>query len=120
VPGAGAAEAVHGLGVVADRGQRGVTGAQAADDVHLQLVDVLVFVHQHGVEQPGQPAAEHVVAHRRPPVEQQVVEVEQGPGPLAGHVRLDHAGDRLDQVGRPGRGLGERLGQRPAGVHRPE
>ena len=55
---------------------------------------------------------------RGAPVEQQVVEVEQGPGPLAGHVRLDHGGDRLDQVGGPGRGLGERLRQGPAGVHR--
>ena len=118
VPGAGPAEAVHGLGVVADRGEPGVAGAEPGHDVHLELVDVLVFVHQDGVEQPGQPPRQHVVADRGPPVEQQVVEVEQGPGPLAGHVRLDHAGDRLDQVGGPGRGVGDRLRQRPAGVDR--
>jgi hypothetical protein len=119
VAGAGAAEAVHGLGVVADRGQPCFPDAEPADDVDLQLVHVLVLVDEDLVEQAGKLPAEDVVADRGPPVEQQVVEVEQGAGALAGHVRLDHAGDRLDQVGRPGRALGNRLRQRAGGVHRP-
>ena len=46
----GGAEAVDGLGVVADAGDAGAAGAQQRDDVGLQRVGVLVLVDQHVVE----------------------------------------------------------------------
>ena len=62
---------------------------------------------------------EHSVGAQRPPVEQQIVEVEQAARALAGDVGPEHAGDRLDVRPRP-RETARRWTSagRPAGVHR--
>ena len=73
----GAAEGVDGLRVVAHAGQALAVGAQQPDDVGLDRVDVLVLVHQDGVEHAAQHRARGRVGQRGPPQQQQVVEVDQ-------------------------------------------
>ena len=72
----GGAEAVDGLGVVADAGDAGAVGPQQADDVGLQRVGVLVLVDQHVVEALAHARAARRVGEQAAPEEQQVVVVQ--------------------------------------------
>ena len=98
---AGAAEPVDGLGVVADHGERGRRGAGRREDVDLQRVDVLVLVDADVVDLAGERGPSTRRRPRGPPVEEQVVEVEQARAPLAGDVAPADGGDRLEPVGAP-------------------
>ena len=103
----GAAEAVDGLRVVAHAGQLLPIRLQQPDDAGLDGVDVLVLVHQDRVEHAAQHRAGRRVGQRRLPQQQQVVEVQQVPGPLARRVGAEQRGQLR----------GERLAPREAGRH---
>jgi hypothetical protein len=90
---AGRAEAVDRLEVVADRGHVAALAPQAADDVDLQPVDVLVLVDQHVVEGIADLRADDLVARQAAPVQQQVVEIEHPECPLARAVRAEQHGE---------------------------
>ena len=125
----GAAERIDGLRIVAHTGQALAIRAKQPDDVGLDRVDVLVLVHQDGVEHAAQHRARGRVRQRGPPQQQQVVEVDQavlafvrGVGPEqarelgleAGHPRelgLDHFRYRGPGVHAPG--VDVRAGARP-------
>ena len=72
----GGAEAVDGLGVVADAGDAGAVRAQQRDDVGLQRVGVLELVDQHVVEALAHAGAAGRVGEQPAPEQQQVVVVE--------------------------------------------
>ncbi len=72
----GRAEAVDGLGVVADAGDAGAVGPQQADDVGLERVGVLVFVDQDVVEALAYAGAARRIGQQAAPEEQQVVVVQ--------------------------------------------
>ncbi len=120
VPGAGAAEAVHGLGVVADRGQPGVAGAQAADDVDLQLVDVLVLVDQH-VRRTARPAGGRARRRGRRPASRAAGRRSRaGPGTrLRATYALITPAIGSTRSAAQGAVSASGLRQRPAGVDRP-
>ncbi len=99
VPTAGGAEAVDGLGVVADDREPGTVGSQGGQDVGLEGVGVLVLVDEHVVEQPGQQPGYGVEG---PPVQEQVVVVEELVLALAGHVALEDGPDAVGLLGAPG------------------
>ena len=110
VLGAGGAEPVDRLRVVADRGQPALFAPELAHDLDLQGVQVLVLVDQHVLEHPPELGSDHVVPGERVPVEQQIVQVEHGQLALPLAVEAKEPGELLDVVLAPG----ERLGQ-----HRP-
>ena len=66
----GRAEAVDGLQVVAHDGDVGALAAQAADEVDLEPVDVLVLVDEQVVDAGAQLRPDHRVLGQRAPVEQ--------------------------------------------------
>ena len=105
VTGAGRAEAVDRLEVVADDGQAPAPARQPRHDVHLQRVDVLVLVDEHVLEAAGDRPRRALLAHQRPPAEQQVVEVEQALLALAGGVGAEHLGQRPGVLLTPREGL---------------
>ena len=66
-----------------------------------------------------QRSADQVVAQRLPPMQQQVVEVEQPQAALAGDVGLAHRADGVDLIDGPRRDRRDDVADRRAGVHRP-
>ena len=102
VTGARRAEAVDRLEVVADHAEAPSPAMQLPDDVHLQRVDVLVLVHEHVLEAAGDRPGGPLLAHQRPPPEQQVVEVEQSQLALAGGVGAEHLRQQLGVLLAPG------------------
>ena len=90
--------------------------AQASHDVDLQAVDVLVLVHQHVVEGVGHARSDHIVGRERAPVEEQVIEIEQGQLALARPVGAERLRERLAVLGTPWKRLGQDLRQRRLGV----
>ena len=103
----GRAKAVDGLQVVAHHRDVGALAAQAADEVHLQPVDVLVLVDEQVVD-PGAELRPHdrVLRHCAP-VEQQVVEIDD-PEPALARAVVDERAAR-----------GRRHGARTTGRPRP-
>ena len=73
---AGGAKAVDRLKVVADHGQFAPLAAQAAHDLGLQAVDVLILVDEHVLEGAAGAGAQLLVGGERAPVQQQIVQVE--------------------------------------------
>ena len=117
--GVGAAEPVHGLGVVAHAGQPGSVGPQQPDDVGLDRVHVLVLVDEHGVEHAAQGRTGAVVGQRGAPQQQQVVEVDKPVAALARDVPAEHLGQLAGEVGAPRVAVPHHLGDGAAGVHAP-
>jgi len=105
-------------GVVADDRQAGARVTQAAHDLHLQAVDVLVLVHQHVVERASHARAEYVVTRERPPVQQQVVEVDHTKRALARAIGAEDLRERLAMLGTPRERLGQNLLQGGLGIDR--
>ena len=112
-------EAVDGLEVVADRGDRRAVAGQRLDDLDLQLVDVLVLVDEHMVKAGGQPRPGLRVARQRAPEDEQVVEIEDAERPLARRVAAKQAGQVVGVLGAPRKRLVDHLAHRPLGVDRP-
>ena len=86
------------------------------DDVGLQAVHVLVLVDEHVIEGTRELRADHLIGAEGPPVEQQVVEVQDAEGALARSVGAEERRERLAVLLAPGIGLGEHLVERPLGV----
>jgi hypothetical protein len=93
----GGAEPVDGLGVVADHGQPAAVGLEPAQDVRLQHVGVLVFVHQDVIEARAHLGGQRGLGHQVVPVQEQVVVVEH-PARLLG---LDVGAEQRPQVRAP-------------------
>ncbi len=68
-------------------------GRSSRDDVRLHRVHVLVLVDQHRVEQPAQRRPGGRVGQRRPPQQQQVIEVDQAVRPLVRPVGPEQAAE---------------------------
>ena len=113
----GAAERVDGLGVVTNAGQVAGLRGQPPDDVGLDRVDVLVFVHQHGVEHAPQHRACRGIGQRGPPQQQQIVEVGQAVGLLVRDVAAEQIGELAGVLRAPGEAAAHHLGHRHLGVH---
>ncbi len=118
VPGVGGAEGVDRLRVVAHDGDAGVVCTQKLQQLDLQGVHVLVLVDEDVVVQSAQAAAHQVVAQRLPPVQQQIVEIQQAEPALAGDVRLAHRTDGFHQITGPRSDRGHDLADRSARVDR--
>ena len=84
---------------------------QAANDVDLQPVDVLILVDEHVVKAVGDARPEHRIACERAPVDQQVVEIEHAERPLPGSVCTEALGESLAVLLTPGKALREDLRQ---------
>ena len=78
------AEPVDRLRFVADHGEALSLRSQQPDDVDLEAVHVLVFVDQHETETCGEMWSQIFVPQERAPVEQEIVEVQEGRAPFAG------------------------------------
>ena len=102
---AGGAEGVDGLGVVADDRDAAAVGLQPEQDLRLQLVGVLVLVDQHVVEALADLGRKPRFGHHHPPVEQEVVVVEDVARPLG----VDVGGEKLAKLRFPFHVPGERL-----------
>ena len=131
--GAGAAEAVDRLRVVAHHGQTSAVGSQPSHDVRLHAVHVLILVDEHPVPARAQSRPHVGIAHERAPRDQQVVQVEQSACPFALRIGAqephdlvrvserprelvrDHLATGLLQAHRAGRDVGHR----PARGHPP-
>jgi hypothetical protein len=113
-----APERVDGLGVVADHGDVLGPPGEPLYDVGLQLVGVLILVDKNVVEQ-----ARHSVAcrplHEGPPVQEEVVVVEDVLGTLALHVGPEDAGDGFGLLLAPREVAPQNRRQLGAGVHGP-
>ena len=94
VPHRGRAERVDGLGVVAHHGDTVAVGPEQADDLGLQRVGVLVFVHQHAIEAGPHRGARRAVLEEAAPEQQEIVVVEHG---LLG-LAVDVAAEQRPQV----------------------
>ena len=114
----GRAEAVDGLQVVAHDGDVGALAAQAADEVDLEPVDVLVLVDEQVVDAGAQLRPDDRVLGQRAPVEQQVVEVDHPEPALARAVVDEQAREVVGVALAPREGLGQQLAQRALGVDR--
>ena len=95
------AEAVDRLEVVAHDRQLAARISEAAHDVDLDAVDVLVLVHEHVLEAVAHRRSDDLIARERAPVEQQIVEVEHAQGTLARAVGAEARGERLAVLGAP-------------------
>ena len=115
----GAAEPVDGLRVVAHAGQLLPVRLQQPHDAGLDRVDVLVLVDQDRVEHAAQHRPGHRVGQRRLPQQQQVIEVQQVPGPLARGVGPEQPGQLPGERRTPRETGGHHLADRPPGVHAP-
>jgi hypothetical protein len=96
VLGAGGAEAVDRLEVVADDGETAFAPAECFDDVDLQAVDVLVLVDEDVVEHRGELRSGLFVDGEGAPVQQEIVEVEQIAGALPLAVGPEDPADFYD------------------------
>ena len=112
------AERVQRLRIVADHRDARVIAPQRGEDVHLEAVDVLVLVHEHVIERARETRTETIVLRRRPPEEQQIVEVHEPRRSLPLHVAPADRRDLVDALLRPGRDLGDHRRQRAARVYR--
>ena len=117
VRGVGAAEAVDGLRVVAHAGQLLPVGLQQPDDAGLDRVDVLVLINQDRIEHAAQHRPGRRVGQRRLPQQQQVVEVDQVAGALAGRVGAEQVGQLAGERDAPREAARDHLADRPPGVH---
>jgi hypothetical protein len=118
VLGRGRAKAVDGLQVVAHDGDVGALAAQAADEVDLQPVDVLVLVDEQVVDPALSCAPDHGVLRQGAPVEQQVVEVDDPEAALARAVVDEEPREVVGVALAPRERLGQQLAQRALGVDR--
>jgi hypothetical protein len=109
VAGARRAKPVDRLEVVADDGQPRAPATQAADDLHLQAVDVLVLIDEHVVERIGDARPEHLVAGERAPIQQQIVEVDHAERALARPIGAKDLGERPAMLSTPRKGLRQHL-----------
>lgn len=92
----GTAEAVDGLGVVADHGQARSGRPEHPHDVDLGLVHVLVLVDEHMVPSCGDPGPYLGIRQQRSPCHEQVVEVEHSAAAFACHITAEKADDGVD------------------------
>jgi len=115
----GAAEAVHGLGVVTDAGEPVSVRREQPHDVGLHGVDVLVLIDEHRVEQAAQGRPGGGVRQRRAPEQQQVVEVDQPVPALVGDVVAEEPGELDGEVGAPGEVATYHVSYGLLGVHAP-
>ena len=81
VAGVGTPEPIDRLRIVADDGEAAPVGSERAHDLDLKRVHVLVLVDEDMVEHRGHVRPEPVVGERRPPQEEQVVEVDLAASP---------------------------------------
>ncbi len=110
-------ERIDGLRIIAHYGEPGAVRTHRVQDLPLQPVRVLVFIHENVVEMRAHVLREARVAHHRVPVEQQVVVVEDVAKLLAldvpaielGEVRLPLHAPRILQL--------EGFLERPLGIH---
>ena len=117
--GRGRSKPVDGLGVVADRGHPATARSQQLDQIGLQGVDILVLVDQHAVEQSGQRPAAHLGGGERPGQQQQIVEVAEPLGPLAGRVGNEDGTDGFEILAAPRKGAGQHVRQAELGIGHP-
>ena len=89
---------------------------QLLENLRLQHVRVLVFVHQNVIELAADLGRQPLVAHHRVPVEQQVVVVERLVRELLVHISAIQLGELRFPFGAPGKQRVERLGERPLRV----
>ena len=111
------AERVDRLRIVADHRQSRAVGFQCMQDLRLQLVGVLVFIHQHVVEVRADVLREVRLGHHPVPVEQQVVVVEERGVLLLLHVTAVQPGELIVPLRAPRKVLLEGFLERRAGVH---
>ncbi len=116
--GVGAAEAVDRLRVVAHDREPLAVRTQQSDNIDLDPVHVLVLIDQHPIPPGPEPVTGGGIGQQGPPVDQQVIEVEQTALPLAGHKVAEQAVDRLGVVAAPGKLRRHHLPARTAGVDR--
>ena len=114
----GPAPRVDALGVVADDGE---VAMEAGHEVHegcLEVVGILVFVHEHGLEPLLVERADvGVLGHEAAPQDEEVIKVHEAGAALAlGEALLD--GGELGRQGNEGRMiLGDDVGKGPSRVH---
>ena len=85
------AEGIDRLGVVADHGQPPALRREQLEDFGLQGVGVLVLVDQHALELPADGRSGLGIGQQGPPVEQQVVVIEDRVGLLVVHIAVQQA-----------------------------
>ena len=115
----GAAEAVDGLGVVADAGQAAAFGRQQPHDVGLDRVDVLVLVDEDRIEHAAQDRPGGRIGKRGPPQQQQVVEVDQAVAALVRDIAAEQLAELGGVLGAPGEIGTHHLGDGLLRVHAP-
>ena len=115
----GRAERIDRLGVVSHHGDVPRRTAQVRQDVGLQRVGVLVLVDQDVVEEPCQPAPGALVGRECPPVEEQVVVVQDVVFALSPGVSAKDGPDPVDLFPAPWKIGFHHLREPSAGVDRP-
>ena len=115
----GAPEGVYGLGVVADAGQAASFGLKQPHDVGLYRVHVLILIDQHRIEHAPQDRPGGGIGQRRPPQQQQVIEVDQGVAALVRDITAEQLGELAGVLGTPGEAAAHDIGDRHLGVHAP-
>ena len=118
VPRFGRTKGVQRLRVVADHRDPRIATTQSHKHIHLQSVDVLVFVDEHVVKRSGKTRTEAVVLHRGAPEQEEVVEIDKPRGTLATNVPAADLGDRVDEIVSPGRDVGYHRREGTTRVHR--
>ena len=92
----GAAEAVDGLGLIADDREPPAVRRQEAHDVDLKAIYVLVLVDQDVVEHFGHVPSQALLAQKCPPVQEQIVEIQQCALRFAGREGAEQLGDGVE------------------------
>ena len=115
----GGPEGIDGLTVVADDREGSAVASQEPNDVALDEIGVLVFVDKHVVVGVGEDGPEDLVAGGRPPVEEEVVEVQQAPTALVRGVLVEDRADERLVLLNPGEDTRQHLGQGLTGVDDP-
>ena len=89
-----------------------------SDDLHLELVDVLILVDEDVIKAGGQPSARVRVAGQRAPEQEQVVQVDHAEGAFAGGIGAKQAGHGIAVLGTPRERLLDHLPDRTLRVDR--
>ena len=89
-------EAVNGLGLVTDHREALAVRGQQPHDFHLEAVQILVLVDQHVAKALGQLWPELVVPHQGTPIEEEIIEIEEGRAAFAGGKIPEQLADDLE------------------------
>ncbi len=107
------------MGVVAHHGEPLAIRLERQEDRRLDGIGILIFIHQHVVEQAAHFACEFGRLHQFGPVEKKIVIVENMLALLGLDIGLEQAAEILLEGDAPGEMLREHAVEGMAGVHRP-